>query len=342
MNETLAAPSTTTTVEKAGRNRLPCLDTARGIAIVLVVVGHIIAREPPQDNEWFVIVKYLIYRFHMPFFMTLTGITFGLSLPVFRSWAEVRQFTRKKLVRLLVPYFVVGLIVLSGKFLAVQFVHVDHMPNDFFISMIRLLTAPAQSAVQFLWFIYVLSVFTAAISSFFFAFGFRPVVLLVLSLPLQLFSWPEDFLLNRIIIYLPYFAGGMMLSQYRFLWLDIGLGWGFTVNLIFIILLASSLFMNTPQSVISLASIPAILFLSNVIRGRMENILILFGKRSFSIYLTNNIFIGVTKAILLSFMTWDGRNFLIFLPLLLASGIALPLLVKEFVGKRFPRVNNFV
>ena len=52
------------------------IERAKGLAIILVVIGHIVAREPPAHNEWYVALKSAIYAFHMPFFMYLGGFVF--------------------------------------------------------------------------------------------------------------------------------------------------------------------------------------------------------------------------------------------------------------------------
>jgi len=72
------------------RSRLLEVDAARGLAILLVVLGHVVARDMPAGNAWFAEVKAAIYLFHMPLFMVLTGITFALSVPRFAGWGKWR------------------------------------------------------------------------------------------------------------------------------------------------------------------------------------------------------------------------------------------------------------
>jgi uncharacterized membrane protein YcfT len=45
------------------------LDRAKGIAILLVVLGHVSAGPPPAGVEWYEPFRYAVYRFHMPFFL---------------------------------------------------------------------------------------------------------------------------------------------------------------------------------------------------------------------------------------------------------------------------------
>ena len=64
--------------EKTGRKKDPYIDAAKGIAIVLVVIGHTIQYSYQGDNAFFDnIVFRWIYSFHMPLFMIISGYLFG-------------------------------------------------------------------------------------------------------------------------------------------------------------------------------------------------------------------------------------------------------------------------
>lgn len=70
------------------------LDYAKGMAIILMVIGHCYSSEN--------IVLSLIYSFHMPFFFILSGIIYGKKV----TYQENFQFRpRKAIVHLLIPYF---------------------------------------------------------------------------------------------------------------------------------------------------------------------------------------------------------------------------------------------
>lgn len=65
------------TINSISRQRLVDIDKAKGFAIFLVVLGHIIATNQPLGNDWYAILKMGIYKFHMPFFMYLSGVVFA-------------------------------------------------------------------------------------------------------------------------------------------------------------------------------------------------------------------------------------------------------------------------
>src|SRR5690606_17267113 len=77
------------------------------------------------------------------------------------------------------------------------------------------------------------------------------------------------------------------------------------------------------------ASMPALHGFVRAISRDPGGVLMLLGTYSFVIYLLNTVFIGLTKAVMLRFLDWDGANFLLYVPVLLAAGLLLPLLVKR-------------
>lgn len=51
-------------------NRIIALDIAKAICIILVVMGHYV---PDNSPAWYVLVHDVIYTFHMPLFMFVSG-----------------------------------------------------------------------------------------------------------------------------------------------------------------------------------------------------------------------------------------------------------------------------
>lgn len=73
--------------------RLLWLDIAKGLGIILVVVGHVLLRSPSAIAAQ---ASSYIYLFHMPLFFVLAGITLKPT-----PW---RRFAIHKVVTLLIPY----------------------------------------------------------------------------------------------------------------------------------------------------------------------------------------------------------------------------------------------
>jgi peptidoglycan/LPS O-acetylase OafA/YrhL len=91
---------------------------------------------------------------------------------------------------------------------------------------------------------------------------------------------------------------------------------------------------------VGLASVPALLGFVRAAPACRSAALLFLGRYSFAIYLFNTPCIGVAKATLLSALSWDGANFLLFAPALLASGLVGPLVLKRFVLIRMPALDR--
>lgn len=76
-----------------GTKRLDWIDIAKGIAIILVIVGHTVPNPSP--------LRHAIFSFHMPVFFILAGYTFRP-----KPWGELLGGS---LSRLLVPYLILAL-----------------------------------------------------------------------------------------------------------------------------------------------------------------------------------------------------------------------------------------
>lgn len=76
-----------------GSKRLDWIDIAKGIAMILVIVGHTVPNPSP--------LRHAIFSFHMPVFFILAGYTFRP-----KPW---RELLSGSVSRLLVPYVVLAL-----------------------------------------------------------------------------------------------------------------------------------------------------------------------------------------------------------------------------------------
>jgi fucose 4-O-acetylase-like acetyltransferase len=323
--------------------RLVDLDAARGIAIVLVVIGHIISKgEVPGRNPWFVSLTDMIYQFHMPFFMVLTGISFALSVPLFKSWNEAGAYSLRRIKPLIVPFMVLGIVVLAGKQIAVQFLDVSNPPDSFGSGVLKLLIDPTESAARFLWFIYVLAIYLIVVPLLFHLIGRRAVFLLVAAIALDFFSWPEKYALRALTEYFPFFALGMVLWIYRTVWMPVS-AWLFWVNsLIFVALLAYSNVHPVPRWLTGACSILPILGLIQRLPLRHQSFWAYLGRNSLTIYLFSGLAMGCVKAVLFLAVDWDGPNFLFFFPLLVLAGVGVPLAIKAASVKWAPPVAKFI
>ena len=89
------------------KERFRAVDLAKGIGIILVVLGHSL-KQTEADAKWIRVLVCLIYSFHMPLFFMLSGF---LARKILRmgTYRERLLYIRDRAVRLLIPYFVIGL-----------------------------------------------------------------------------------------------------------------------------------------------------------------------------------------------------------------------------------------
>ena len=93
------------------KQRVDFIDTAKGIGILLVILGHLIALHSH--------LEYSIYSFHMPFFFFVSGLFVDPNTNRFM------QYTLKKAKRLMIPYAFFCLIGTAVTFLLPVFDNPD-------------------------------------------------------------------------------------------------------------------------------------------------------------------------------------------------------------------------
>ena len=81
---------------QTGRNNT--LDLLRGLAILIVVIGHAIQVNLSEGRNCF-IWSNLILSFQMPLMFFISGYATGFSFPS----SNPKRFIKKKVVRLLIP-----------------------------------------------------------------------------------------------------------------------------------------------------------------------------------------------------------------------------------------------
>lgn len=323
--------------------RLTEIDVAKGLAIVLVVYGHIVARTPPQQNDWYVISRELVYLFHTPFFMFLSGVVAGYRRLEIGDFTQYFAYVAGKFRRLFPAYLLFGMAVVATKAVAGRYVHVDNPPPSLGAGMVDLLLFPTLSSASFLWFVYVLFLQYATLPLVLAVFGRKLGWAVALGVALYFAEGPDFLAIADFARFFVFFIAGVWAGRNYAAVADILDRYRASFLLLFLSALAIALPIGLPRLVVGMLSIPALLGLSRgpvVSRNRLLSSL---GRLSFPIYLMNTLAIGTVKAMGLKIVPWDGCNFLIYAPVLLLSGLALPILAKRVVIERFPvldRITN--
>lgn len=94
------------------KERISWVDNAKGIGIILVIIGHSIC--PAYAKGW-------LYTFHMPLFFFLSGITFN-----YNKYKDFKLLLRARVKTLIVPY-----VILSAIYFMYKMVQVIILKSDF-------------------------------------------------------------------------------------------------------------------------------------------------------------------------------------------------------------------
>lgn len=184
--------------------RLPWIDYARGIAIILVVYRHAVTgfinAGIPVDRYVF-LVQEALYNIRMPMFFVISGLFVGRSL----QKRGVKELIFNKFSTIMYPYLVWAFIQVSIQIVLSRFTNSDRTPADYLL----ILYAP-RSVDQF-WFLYAL--FNTAL--LYVAFRFlRPALHLPLAILLHFVAdaWFHDIGLVRdaLYFYLFFYIGHLL------------------------------------------------------------------------------------------------------------------------------------
>ncbi len=327
------------------RERRDDLDRAKGLGIVLVVLGHVVAREFPPGNEWFVYVKHGLYDFHMPFFMYLSGyVAFmtGAARAAPSSWPALFG---KRAVRLLVPFMLFGVAIAVGKSALASHVHMDNRPTTLLQELADLVWNTEHSVALSVWYLAVLFLLSCATPILLWLVRGNTLLLLGIATFVYFLPVPAVLYLNRAAMFFVFFVVGGVAADAGRRWLDAmdRTTWASLAALaalVCVCLVYWQIGALLSLLVCGIVSMPA---LHGLVRKRpwaRSQLLLQLGAFSLVIYLLNTPFIGLVKALMWKVAPWDGLNFFVYLPVLLAAGIGLPILVKKWVFSRVPAIDR--
>jgi fucose 4-O-acetylase-like acetyltransferase len=310
------------------------LDRAKGLAILLVVFGHLVARADPAGVGWYEPLRRAVYAFHMPFFLYLSGMAVAMSGAAASNWAG---YVVNRARRLLVPFFGLGFAILAAKFLAGRVMFVDNAPASLAAGLDGLFWHTALSPARSIWYAFVLFVFSVAAPPLLRAGGWRllaGVAVVAYCLPCPALAYADE--LGR---YFLFFVLGLAAGAAAgwVAWLD--RHWRF-LGVVFLALvgwvIAFGDFVSFPVTLLCTGalSMPVLHGLVRTFSEIPARVFLYLGRYSFMIYLFNTLFIGLAKGILLRLTSWDGAHFLPFAVALAGAGILGPVVLKQVAFRR--------
>ena len=340
----LGAAASPVSAGRPVRSRRLDLDRARGLAILLVVFGHVVAQAAPPGVEWYEGWRYAIYRFHMPFFLYLSGTVVVLSGLLSASPSTWPAVMRKRSVRLLLPFFGIGLVILGAKLAALQFVYVDNPPEGLAGGLRDLFWTTARSPATSVWYLLVLFL-CSAVAMVLKRVGVGATGLVLLGVVLQMVEVPPVAYLDRLASHFVFFAAGIWVAQRQDRLLPAFEQWQWAWWAAFAASLGVALlgWLDARWSMVAcgLLCIPA---LHGAVRrepvSRLEWPMFL-GRYSMAIYLFNTLAIGGAKAVLLlAGIGWTEQWFLLHVAVAMVAGVAAPILLKAVVLRRVPALDR--
>jgi fucose 4-O-acetylase-like acetyltransferase len=328
---------------KPARRRLDDIDRAKGLAIILVVFGHIVARGTPPGNEWYSTLKSAVYLFHMPFFIYLSGVVFTFNASERRLGQGFGAWVMARAERLLLPFLAFGVLIVVGKFAAARFLHVDDAPASIGEGLQALVLTTSNSPALSIWFMFVVFIYCVITPILIRLSNGRIAPWLAVAAILPFIEWPTVMYADRIARFYVFFLIGCLVGRRHEETVALFAAWRVWAYIAFAASFAV-MPLDLPRSVklliVGSAAIPALHALVSSGALRTSGLLLTLGGFAFVIYLLNTITIGLAKAFLLKVLPWGGPSFPLVAIILFAAGLLVPIAVKVWGLRRFPRLNR--
>jgi len=319
------------------KKRLLDIDRAKGLAIILVIIGHV-SDTGPIGNEWYDTLKRLLYSFHMAFFMFLSGYVMYISYKPLQSLDSVTKYIWQRFERLMVPFFFFGVLIFLGKSAAQSLIVINN-PVESLSDFLGLLLYPTDSIARNLWYVYVLFLFYMAFPFLMALSRGRIEYWIVLGVILSLLNSyvhiSHFIALHQIWAYFIFLIAGAVAAKRQDRYLSSIDKWGWVWVCLFVIVLSFAYHKQSlPLIVTGMSSIPALHSLIRKNPFAKSDLLVTLGVLVFPIYLMNTIFSGGIRGLILRFVSWDYWHFWIIFPVLVIVGLAGPVLVFRAIGNR--------
>jgi fucose 4-O-acetylase-like acetyltransferase len=316
------------------------IDSAKGLAILLVVFGHIVARTDPAGVHWYEPLRRAVYSFHMPFFLYLSGLVAALSGALLTPPRALPRLAVVRARRLLVPFFGLGALIVLGKCFAAGVIFVDNAPAGVAAGFTALVWHTAASPAGSIWYLAVLFAISLAAPAILRGAPARLPVLLGLALLLYAIPLPAYVYLDRFGTYAVFFVAGGAAGLLGPRWLRfVDLSWPVWLLLLMAALIAVAGFGGAwPQKLTmlfaGLVAMPALHGLVRFLPAKSSRPLLWLGRYCFTIYLFNTMCIGLAKGLLLHLAGWNAADFPALAAALMAAGTFGPVAIKRWLLRR--------
>lgn len=322
--------------------RIEWIDTSRGILIVCVVLGHVIASYQAAnlylDSTVMNFISHFIYSFHMASFMFLSGLLF-----------KKRENSQSQIKRILIaygiPYLLFSIVWFLFKFFLRRFVNSE-------LDFLDLILIPF-FPISFMWFIYALMVMEilqviickqslkVKYAQFFISLSMYLINPIVGNYPLMTSKYTfSDSIVSDIMGFYVFFVVGTLwgnniidyVKKYKIEVLVFS--WG-GILLLNILSFEYSVIDNHVFRVMSAAC--GIVFIISLGMSLNSHLLLYIGQRTLCIYVLQGICIAATRVLM---SRVHLNDFIGIFPLFICTiiGTVMPLLIYE-VSKKIGKID---
>lgn len=323
------------------RERLPDIDRAKGLAITLVVLGHLAFDTVPAGNEWYEHLNVTLYKFHIAFFMFISGFVMFYTYPELHTWSQYGAYVKKRALRLVPAYLLFAAVLLVGKLALSRVGHLEN-PVDGLADVAKAFLCPYRSYCRYLWYVYVLFLYYLTIPLLLKLFreDWRPLLLFALIL----YFLPRSYYLaeKQAAEYLLVFLLGGYAFRHQRVYLSLLDRYCWLFVLAFAGLVLLNFAVDIPPLLFAFVAIPALHSLVRLRGSERLHLLQVFGRYTFPVYLFNTAVIGTLMLVLQRYWPLEGRAFCVAAPFLFLSGLLVPIAVYELLIRRTPILNRII
>lgn len=308
------------------------IDYAKGIAILLVVIGHSFPDASMEGGVRNIFLRGLhdvIYQFHMPLMFFISGMLSGKILRL-ASLGDRVVYLRDRFLRLMVPYFVIALLYLPFKILLSRFANQPYDISGIWEIML------GENPDGGLWFLYVLFLIQVAMCFIVRKHNLRfSLVISMLLAVLITYLDTKWYRVDDALLYLCFTVAGLYYTNSS--WFDKKIE--LPPMIILAVLLAASLwvFIKTESPYCRLVSGYLGTFVvigiaknadAHSVIGRFFTML---GKYTMDIYIFHGILMVMARIVFFSLL---GLNYYLCCVIMLLVGLVLPILISKYIVRR--------
>lgn len=277
-----------------GRRRQEEIDIIRGIAIILVILGHSIIKYPINimQEDWCAALFALICTIQMPLFFFVSGYCY-------RDGRDYSGYVKSRFRRIMVPYFAFSVLDLLMRTLFPSLVNRKYSVSENLINIVFY-----GGEYWYLYVIFMISCIFPFISRIFCKKGSTTLLLagicLTVSVCRSFIEIPElPFRLEQVFTQMIYFVIGFCCQRINlFAALRAKRRSGFIAILIYAISCFLRVMLEWPVAVLcGLSGCIAFAYLATVITGKSK-ILVLAGKNTLPLYLLNGYALVLSRTII--------------------------------------------